>query len=540
MKITFVGAAHEVTGSCTLLEVGGHKYLIDCGMEQGKDEFENVPLPVPPSMIEAVFVTHAHIDHSGLLPKLYKDGFKGKIYATELTHNLCEIMLRDSAHIQETEAEWQNRKAERNGTVKIEPLYTTEDAIGALSPFYPCKYDRVYPVSENISIRFTDIGHLLGSACIEVWMHEGDTDKKIVFSGDVGNLNQPLIKDPQTVDETDYLVIESTYGDRLHDGVKDSDVIVRELANYISSTFDRGGSVIIPSFAVGRTQELLYAIRMIKEQGLLKKYGDFPVYVDSPMAVEATQVFLQCDTVCFDDETRALIEKGINPIWFEGLTLSVTADDSKLINMDTRPKVIISASGMCEAGRIRHHLKHNLWRRENLVLFVGYQAVNSLGRRLLDGARTVRLFGEDVAVKAKIASLHGMSGHADMEGLLSWLEAFKKRPYTVFVNHGDEGACENLRGLIEQRFGCRAIAPYSGSEYDLLTDTPINEPEGVKIQSSKARSKTERADRFYNELMREVGNLYDYATASRGLSNKELSSMTEQIKTMLKKWKKKK
>ena len=540
MKITFVGAAHEVTGSCTLLEVGGHKYLIDCGMEQGKDEFENVPLPVPPSMIEAVFVTHAHIDHSGLLPKLYKDGFKGKIYATELTHNLCEIMLRDSAHIQETEAEWQNRKAERNGTVKIEPLYTTEDAIGALSLFYPCKYDRVYPVSENISIRFTDIGHLLGSACIEVWMHEGDTDKKIVFSGDVGNLNQPLIKDPQTVDETDYLVIESTYGDRLHDGIKDSDVIVRELANYISSTFDRGGSVIIPSFAVGRTQELLYAIRMIKEQGLLKKYGDFPVYVDSPMAVEATQVFLQCDTVCFDDETRALIEKGINPIWFEGLTLSVTADDSKLINMDTRPKVIISASGMCEAGRIRHHLKHNLWRRENLVLFVGYQAVNSLGRRLLDGARTVRLFGEDVAVKAKIASLHGMSGHADMEGLLSWLEAFKKRPNTVFVNHGDEVACENLRGLIEQRFGCRAIAPYSGSEYDLLTDTPINEPEGVKIQSSKARSKTERADRFYNELMREVGNLYDYATASRGFSNKELSSMTEQIKTMLKKWKKKK
>ena len=540
MKITFVGAAHEVTGSCTLLEVGGHKYLIDCGMEQGKDEFENVPLPVPPSMIEAVFVTHAHIDHSGLLPKLYKDGFKGKIYATELTHNLCEIMLRDSAHIQENEAEWQNRKAERNGTVKIEPLYTTEDAIGALSLFYPCKYDRVYPVSENIGIRFTDIGHLLGSACIEVWMHEGDTDKKIVFSGDVGNLNQPLIKDPQTLDETDYLVIESTYGDRLHDGVKNSDVVVRELANFISSTFDRGGSVIIPSFAVGRTQELLYAIRMIKEQGLLKKYGDFPVYVDSPMAVEATQVFLQCDTVCFDDETRALIEKGINPIWFEGLTLSVTADDSKLINTDTRPKVIISASGMCEAGRIRHHLKHNLWRRENLILFVGYQAVNSLGRRLLDGARTVRLFGEDVAVKAKIASLHGMSGHADMEGLLSWLEAFKKRPYTVFVNHGDEGACENLRGLIEQRFGCRAIAPYSGSEYDLLTDTPINEIEGVKIQSSKARSKTERADRFYNELMREVGNLYDYATASRGLSNKELSSMTEQIKTMLKKWKKKK
>ncbi len=540
MKITFIGAAHEVTGSCTLLTVGGLNYLIDCGMEQGRDEFENVPLPIPPSTVEAVFVTHAHIDHSGLLPKLYKDGFKGKIYSTELTHNLSEIMLRDAAHIQETETEWQNRKAERNGTVKLEPLYTTEDAIGALSLFYPCKYDRVYPVSENIRIKFTDIGHLLGSACIEVWMREGDVEKKIVFSGDVGNLNQPLIKDPQTLEETDYLVIESTYGDRLHDGAKDQNVTARELANYISSTFDRGGSVVIPSFAVGRTQEMLYAIRMIKEQGLLKKYGDFPVYVDSPMAVEATQIFLQCDTVCFDDDTRALIEKGINPIWFDGLTLSVTADDSKLINMDTRPKVIISASGMCEAGRIRHHLKHNLWRRENLILFVGYQAVNSLGRRLLDGARTVRLFGEDVAVKAKIASLHGTSGHADMDGLLSWLEAFKKRPYTVFVNHGDEGACENLRTLIEQRFGCNTIAPYSGTEYDLLADMPLYEPDGVRLQAeTKQRSKAERADRFYNELMREVGNLYDLATASRGLSNKELSAMTEQIKVMMRKWKKK-
>ncbi len=540
MKITFVGAAHEVTGSCTLLEVGGLNYLIDCGMEQGRDEFENVPLPIPPSMVEAVFVTHAHIDHSGLLPKLFKDGFKGKIYSTEITHNLSEIMLRDAAHIQETEAEWQNRKAERNGTVKIEPLYTTEDAIGALSLFHPCKYDRVYPVSENISIKFTDIGHLLGSACIEVWMNEGGEEKKIVFSGDVGNINQPLIKDPQTLEKTDYLVIESTYGDRLHDGVKDQNQTARELAGYISEAFDSGGSVIVPSFAVGRTQEMLYAIRMIKEQGLLRKYGDFPVYVDSPMAVEATQIFLQCDTVCFDDETRALIEKGINPIWFEGLTLSVSADDSKLINMDTRPKVIISASGMCEAGRIRHHLKHNLWRRENIILFVGYQAVNSLGRRLLDGARTVRLFGEDVAVKAKIASLHGTSGHADMDGLLSWLEAFKKRPYTVFVNHGDEGACENLRTLIEQRFGCRAIAPYSGSVYDLLADAPLYETDGVRIQPSKKVVKSERADRFYNDLMREVGNLYDYAASSRGLSNKELSAMTEQIKVMMKKWKRKK
>lgn len=540
MKITFVGAAHEVTGSCTLLEVGGRNYLIDCGMEQGRDEFENVPLPVLPGMIDAVFVTHAHIDHSGLLPKLYKDGFKGKIYSTEITHNLSEIMLRDAAHIQESEAEWQNRKAERNGTVKIEPLYTTEHAIAALGLFHPCKYDRRYQVAENVSIRFTDIGHLLGSACIEIWMNESGEERKIVFSGDVGNTNQPLIKDPQTLEDTDFLVIESTYGDRLHEGKKDPDITVRALADCISSAFEAGGNVIIPSFAVGRTQEMLYAIRMIKEQGLLGKYGDFPVYVDSPMAVEATQIFLQCDTVCFDEETRALIEKGINPIWFEGLQLSVTSDDSKLINSDPRPKVIISASGMCEAGRIRHHLKHNLWRRENIILFVGYQAANSLGRRLLEGARTVRLFGEDVAVKAKIAQLHGTSGHADMDGLLSWIEAFKKRPVTVFVNHGDEAACENLRTLIEQRFDCKAMAPYSGSIYDLLSDAPLYEPDGVKINPSKAAIKSERADRFYNDLMREVGNLYDHAAASRGLSNKELSAMTEQIKTMLKKWKRKK
>ncbi len=540
MKITFVGAAHEVTGSCTLLEVGGLNYLIDCGMEQGRDEFENVPLPVLPAMIDAVFVTHAHIDHSGLLPKLFKDGFEGKIYATELTHNLSEIMLRDAAHIQETEAEWQNRKAERNGTAKTEPLYTTEHAIGALGLFYPCKYDKIYRVSEGVSIRFTDIGHLLGSACIEIWMNEGNEEKKIVFSGDVGNTNQPLIKDPQTVEDADYLVIESTYGDRLHEGGKDQGVTVRALAEFIAEAFEAGGSVIIPSFAVGRTQEMLYAIRIIKEQGLLDKYGDFPVYVDSPMAVEATQIFLQCDTVCFDDETRAMIEKGINPIWFEGLSLSVSSDDSKLINADPRPKVIISASGMCEAGRIRHHLKHNLWKRENIILFVGYQAVNSLGRRLIDGARTVRLFGEDVAVKAKIAQLKGTSGHADMDGLLSWLEAFKKRPVTVFVNHGDEGACENLRALIEQRFDCKAIAPYSGSIYDLGADAPLYEPDGVKIQPSKKVVKSERADRFYNDLMREVGNLYDIAASSRGLSNKEISSMTEQIKTVIKKWKRKK
>ncbi len=536
MRITFIGAAHEVTGSCTLIEICGRKYLVDCGMEQGKDEYENIDFPISPSEVEAVFVTHAHIDHSGLLPKLYKDGFKGKIYSTDVTASLCDIMLRDSAHIHESEAMWESKKALRNGGAPVEPLYTTEDAIGALKLFLPCKYGEIYRISENVSIRFTDIGHLLGSACIEIWLDDGDCKKKIVFSGDVGNLNQPLIKDPQSVKDADYLVIESTYGDRLHPAEKNADATVSALAEYISSTFDRGGSVIIPSFAVGRTQELLYAIRIIKERGLLSEYGNFPVYVDSPMAVEATGVFLQCDTVCFDDETLALIAQGINPIWFEGLTLSVTSDDSRLINEDPRPKIIISASGMCEAGRIRHHLKHNLWKPQNLILFVGYQATNTLGRRLLEGARTVHLFGEDVAVKARIRSLNGMSGHADMNGLLSWIESFERKPYTVFVNHGDEGACENFRDKVMESFGCKAIAPFSGTVYDLERDDFVRETEGVKVKQRSAE-KESRNDRFYNELMKEVGRLYDIATGSRGKPNKELSAMTEQVRSVLKKWK---
>lgn len=533
MKIQFIGAAHEVTGSCTLLEVCGHSYLVDCGMEQGVDMFENVPLDVPAAEIDAVFLTHAHIDHSGMLPKLYKDGFRGSIYATQETCNLCNIMLRDSAHIQMSEAEWQNRKAKRAGSIAIEPVYDIDDALGAISQLRPCAYGEVLTIAEGIDLRFTDVGHLLGSACIELWMTENGEQRKIVFSGDVGNINQPIIKDPQTVAETDYLVIESTYGNRLHEKPGDA---VSELAACIQKTLGRGGNVVIPSFAVGRTQEMLYAIRQIKLQGLVSGLGDFPVYVDSPLAVEATGIFLQADRSCLDAETTALVEQGVNPLWFEGLTLSVSPEESKAINADKRPKVILSASGMCEAGRIRHHLKHNLWRPESTVLFVGYQAENSLGRRLQDGANEVRLFGEDIAVHAEIATLHGTSGHADQAGLLRWLGGFKEKPKTVYINHGEHDSCTAFHALLTE-MGYRAEAPYSGSEYDLITNTATVRTTSKPVQRERLSKGAARANVVYADLLRAAEDLLHLVKQRKGCTNKDNAKLASQIRSLMQKWK---
>ena len=534
MKIQLIGAAHEVTGSCTLLEVCGKHYLIDCGMEQGRDDFENIPLPVAPGNIEAVFLTHAHIDHSGMLPKLYADGFRGYIYATEETSNLCRIMLQDSAHIQESEAQWKNRKAMRSGEEPVKPVYTMEDALGALSRLRPCPYGEMTRGGEGIALRFSDIGHLLGSACIEFWLTEGEKHRKIVFSGDVGNTNQPFIKDPQPVEETDYLMIESTYGDRLHDG--GGGHAVEELADVIQRTLDRGGNVVIPSFAVGRTQEMLYAIREIKQRKLLRGHDYFPVYVDSPLAVEATNIFLQCSAQCLDRETAALVEQGINPLWFNGVTLSVSSEESKQINFDPRPKVILSASGMCEAGRIRHHLKHNLWSDKNTVLFVGYQAENSLGRRLQDGVSVVKLFGEEIAVRAEIASLHGTSGHADRDGLVRWLEAFREKPRKVFINHGDDGSCTAFRDLLREK-GYDAEAPYSGTEFDLITGefTTVTGPR--PIEHTYETSGGKRARVIYGDLMAAAQALLALAETRKGCSNKDNARMTSQIRALLEKWK---
>lgn len=529
MKITFIGAAHEVTGSCTLLENDGRYYLVDMGMEQGVDLFENIPLPVDPEAISAVFITHAHIDHTGMLPKLYKDGFRGSVYATSATCSLCSIMLLDAAHIQESEAEWKNRKAERSGDPLMEPIYTADDVRQLMPLFVPCRYGETVVVNESVSIRFTDIGHLLGSACIEVWLKEGETSRKMVFSGDVGNRNQPIIRDPQNVTDADYLMIESTYGDRLHESTEGLDPIA-DFAGYMQRVLDRGGNLIIPAFAVGRTQELLYAIREIKKRGLVKGHDDAPVFLDSPLAQEATAIFRDVDEDYLDEEALELLHKGENPVWFDGLELSVTTEDSIAINNDPRPKIVISASGMCDAGRIRHHLKHNLWDAKNLILFVGYQTAGTLGHILLHGAKQVKLFGETIAVNAEICSLHGTSGHADQAGLLDWVKGFSACPGTVFVNHGDEDACEAFAQLLRDTFHtAEVIAPFSGTAYDLAAGQLVYAPEGKRI----AHKSPAKVNPLYESLKAVAKRLLALIDSMSGRSNHELKETAKELSAIL-------
>lgn len=367
MKLLFIGATHEVTGSCTYLEACGKRILIDYGMEQGRDVYENIRVPCAPAEIDYVFLTHAHIDHSGLLPLLYAGGFRGEIHATQATVSLCQIMLRDSAHIQEFEAEWRNRKAKRSGGDIYTPLYTMQEALGSLEHFVPHPYGEKISIADGITIRFLDAGHLLGSSSIEIWLEENGISKKLLFSGDIGNFHQPLIRDPQYADTADYVIMESTYGNRLHEKPKN---YIQDFLQILLETFQRGGSVIIPSFAVGRTQELLYFLKQIKDQNLLGKYQDIPIYVDSPLAIEATEIFQRNKESCFDEEALAYVQRGENPIGVSGLRTAVTSEASMAINTDNRSKIVISASGMCEAGRIKHHLKHNLWKPENTILFV--------------------------------------------------------------------------------------------------------------------------------------------------------------------------
>ena len=529
MKLTFIGATHEVTGSCSMLEINDKQILIDCGMEQGQDLFENIEIPIAPAEIDAVVLTHAHIDHSGKLPFLVANGYKGPIYSTEATYQLCDIMLKDSAHIQEFEAEWRSRKAQRKGEAPYEPLYTMNDALGAIALFVPHRYETSFDICEGINVSFRDAGHLLGSSSIILTITEDGCTRKIVFSGDIGNTHQPLIRDPQYVDSADYVVIESTYGNRLHDRPTD---YVTALADVLQTTFDRGGSVIIPSFAVGRTQEMLYFLRHIKEEGLISGHDDFPVYVDSPLANEATDIFISNRESCYDEEALSFVRRGINPIAFEGLIRTVSSDDSRAINSDTRPKVIISASGMCEAGRIKHHLKHNLWKKENTILFVGYQAGNTLGRSLIDGARKVKLFGETVSVAAEIKQLPGISGHADLNGLIAWASAVKGVK-KFFVNHGEASSAENFAHTLREKLGADAYAPYSGAEFDLISGEITVDAQPVLIPKKK---NTANMNAAYVELSAASDRLSELIKNSSGRANADMRKLTEAINTLCDNW----
>ncbi len=487
MKLTFLGAARTVTGSCFLLETKARKILIDCGLFQGhiKETTLNCEdFPFNPSDIDYVLLTHAHIDHSGRIPKLYVDGFQGEVIATKAAVELCSVMLPDSGHIQETEVEWINKRRARENKHSIRPLYTMQDAVDCIKLFRKVKCDQEIILDEGIRVIYRDSGHMLGSAIIEVWVKEGKKETKLVFTGDLGNKGLPILKDPSIVKDADYLIMESTYGDRLHG---DNIGKAEKFLNAIIETINNGGNVIIPSFAVGRTQEILYELHKDKE-----KYGDrldalknIPVFVDSPLAVSATEIF-RSNEDCFDEETRNYIRNGDNPLDFPGLRFTRSADESKALNDLMESVVIISASGMCEAGRIKHHLKHNLWKPENTILFVGYQAQGTLGRRILDGAKKVRIFGEDISVNARIVSIDGFSGHADQQGLIEWLGYFRKGPKKVFLVHGEPEAQKSLSREVEEKYNIECIIPDRGESFDIEGESLVrSEFEALKQSKEK-------------------------------------------------------
>lgn len=477
MKITFLGATKSVTGSNYLVEGAGKRFLVDCGLHQGNLEEEllnDKPFDYDVKTIDFVLLTHAHIDHSGRIPKLYKDGYSNPVYATKATCDLCSIMLPDGGHIQETEIQFKNKKRKRAGKPEIlEPLYTAKDAIDCMELFVAEEYDKIIDIAPGISIRFNDAGHMLGSAIIEVWITENEEQKKIVFSGDIGNNEIPLLSSPTMIGSADYLVMESTYGDRLH---MRNDEKAKMFLDIVSQTINNGGTVVIPSFAVGRTQEILYEINKIKDQhnddeDFKKEYEtlmNVPVYVDSPLAVSATQVFRQ-NMNLFSDEIQEFIKRGDNPLEFHNLHFTQTVEDSKALNESDEPCIIISASGMCDVGRIKHHLKHNIWNPKSTILFVGYQAPGTLGRRIVDGEEKVKIFGEEFSVNARVEYIEGFSGHADQKGLLGFVGSFnEKMPKHIFLIHGETSSKETLKKKIEEEIDNVEVSiPSYGQEFNL-------------------------------------------------------------------------
>lgn len=539
MNITFLGATKMVTGSNFLVEGAGKKFLVDCGMYQGKatDEMENeAPFLYNVNDIDFMLLTHAHIDHSGRIPKLYNEGFRGPVYATKATCDLCAIMLPDSGHIQEQENEWKNKKRARKGQKQIPPLYTAQDALDCLEIFKPVKYDEIIDIDENIHVRFNDAGHMLGSAIIEVWVDEDGKTTKAVFTGDLGNNDIPLLSSPTMIDDADYLIMESTYGDRLHVGTDNKAQVFLDI---VSETLDNGGTVVIPSFAVGRTQEILYELNMIKEergkdpkfQAEYEKLMRVPVYVDSPLAISATEVFKDNEDL-FDDETKEIMQRGDNPLEFPGLKFTRTADESKVLNESNEPAIIISASGMCEVGRIKHHLKHNIWNPKSTILFVGYQAPGTLGRTIVDGAKTVKIFGEEFNVGARIEYIEGYSGHADQEWLLNFVYSFIKKPKHIFLVHGEPNGQLVLKDKIVGNTEIPVTIPDFGEKYTLDDSLQVEKKYQDPFEKRFLRLEVLERMETLQEEIEDMKNIIKEDMLSQVRSDEEVSKVNEKIKEL--------
>jgi len=540
MKITFLGATRTVTGSNYLVEAAGKKFLVDCGMWQGKAELEEEnrqDFAYNPAEIDFMLLTHAHIDHSGRIPKLYNEGFKNKVYAHKATCDLCALMLPDSGHIQEMESEWKNRKRLRKGEDVLPPLYTAEDAARCLEIFEPIQYDEIIEITPEIHVRYNDAGHMLGSSIIEVWVKEDGKETKIVFTGDLGNNDIPLLDSPTMIESADYLVMESTYGSRLH---LRNDEKAKIFLDVVSETLDNGGTVVIPSFAVGRTQEILYEINKLKEENedeeFKRKYKtimNVPVYVDSPLAISATEVFRE-NTELFEEEIKEEIMRGDNPLEFPGLKFTKTADESKALNEDPNSSIIISASGMCEVGRIKHHLKHNLWNPKSTILFVGYQAPGTLGYNIVNGAKKVKIFGEDIAVNARVEYIEGYSGHADQEGLMNFIYSFITKPKHIFLVHGEPESQDILENKIEEETGLAVTIPEFGETYDLtnVSDT-VEMTHKIKRKVSKTL-KNEISNRL-EKLKDEIKDMEIYVKEdinNENLKDEDIFRINEKIKDL--------
>lgn len=538
MKITFLGATKTVTGSNYLVEAAGKKFLVDCGMYQGHGEVEEKNYDdflFDVHEIDFMLLTHAHIDHSGRIPKLYKQGYRKPVYAQKATCDLCTIMLPDSGHIQEMEVEWKNKKRIRKGLKPYNPLYTAEEAMACLEIFKPVQYDEIVDIAEGIKVRFNDAGHMLGSAIIEVWAEENGKETKAVFSGDLGNNDLPLLAAPTMIESADYLVMESTYGNRLH--VKNEDKATMFL-DVVYETLEKDGTVVIPSFAVGRTQEILYELNKIKEntedEEFIKKYEKLmhaPVYVDSPLAVSATKVF-QENMDLFDDDVKEAMAKGDNPLEFPGLQFTQTVEESMALNQSTTPCIILSASGMCDAGRIKHHLKHNIWNPNSTILFVGYQGVGTLGRKIVDGADRVKIFGEEFAVNARIEYIEGYSGHADQEWLLNFVYSFYDKPKHIFLVHGEEEAQEVLKEKILETTSIPVTIPDFGETYTL--DESLAMEKTYELPKKYRPLRLEVVERM-NTLKEEINDMADIVTNEKldeSINDAEIEKLNEQIKEL--------